>query len=284
MPGNGGLGDLLVAMLNMIGAGPTGPSAELLKGLEEYNPALYTAAVTLQNAAVKPIAASVLAVMLVLMLSGISARAQHDSQLAVQLIGAALFKACLVILVVVNATPILDAITGISVQIARAAYDAPMGGGGSGVPLGDQMRDDLAGADLMGQVGMMLMLLIPFLVSQLVSIAVVVLVFMRFLQLFILTCFAPLPLAFFGHEDTKSIAIGYLKRYAGYGLQGAMIILAVKLYQVVVGGYVAANAGYTDGDPLAFVASHFGTFLVGPLALGAILFGATALAKAVIGE
>lgn len=287
MPNFGeGLGELLVAMLNVLAAGPTGPSGDLLKSLNEYNPTLYAAAVTLQNTAVKPISAGILSIMLVLMLSGVSARAQHDSQLAVQLIFSSLFKACLVIIVVINATPILDGINAVAIEIARAANGANMGGGGDqAVLLGDQMKADLTKAPLLNQIAMMVILLIPYIVAQLVSVAVIVLVFMRFLQLFILTCFASLPLAFFGHEDTKGIAIGYLKRYGTYALQGAMILLALKLYQAVLGGYISNNARFSPGgDPLQFVVNSFATFLVAPVALGFILMSTTSLAKAVVGE
>ena len=97
--------------------------------------------------------------------------------------------------------------------------------------------------------------------------------------------FASLPLAFFGHEDTKQIGVGYLKRYATTALQGVMLIIAVKLYQALLGGWLGNNVHY-DGttDMWNFVISNFGSFLVAPAVLIFLLFGSNSLAKAIVGE
>ena len=56
---------------------------------------------------------------------------------------------------------------------------------------------------------------------------------MRFAELYIMTTFASLPIAFLGHPDTKSMGISYLQKYAAVSLQGATLMLAVFIYSAL---------------------------------------------------
>lgn len=105
----------------------------------------------------------------------------------------------------------------------------------------------------------------------------------RFLQMYMLTAFASLPLAFLGHDDTKSIGIGYLKGFASVAFTGVIIVVAVKMYQALLGGWLG-NIGSYDGDMVGFIFGNFGQFFVAPIVLIFLLFGANGLAKKVIGE
>lgn len=278
--------DAIVAMLNALSGGATGNTGDLLLSPEQYNDALYNAAVTIHNAAVKPITAIVLSIMFVIMLASTSTRVEGDRELGVRIIAATMFKAVLVLVVAQNANLVLGGINDIATAIADTANDVDVGtGAGTGMLLGDELHDDIADAGMVQQLGMLAILLIPFIVAQFGSVVAIVLIFVRFLQMYMMSAFASLPLAFFGHEDTKSIAIGYLKRYATTALQGVMIIIAVKMYQALVGGWLAGSVTY-DGstDMWNFVTSNFGNFVVAPAVLIFLLFGSNSLAKAVVGE
>ncbi|RAG65960.1 hypothetical protein DN550_31955, partial [Burkholderia multivorans] len=56
--------DLLIAMLNALSQGPTGPPKYLAQPPEKYNNGLYNAALTTHNTAVKPITAIILSIIL----------------------------------------------------------------------------------------------------------------------------------------------------------------------------------------------------------------------------
>lgn len=278
--------DAIVAMLNALSGAAAGNTDDLLLSPEQYNSALYQAAVTIHNTAVKPITAIVLSIMFVIMLASSSTRVEGDRELGVRIIAATMFKCALVLVVAQNAVLILTAINSIATTVASTANSVDVGGtAGAGSQIGDAMRDDIADAGMVKQLGMLVILLIPFIVAEIGGVLATVLVFVRFLQLYMLSAFASLPLAFFGHEDTKQIGVGYLKRYATTALQGVMLIIAVKLYQALLGGWLGNNVHY-DGntDMWNFVISNFGSFLVAPAVLIFLLFGSNSLAKAIVGE
>ena len=77
------------------------------------------------------------------------------------------------------------------------------------------------------------MLLIPFIITIASQVAIKVMVMMRFAELYIMTTFASLPIAFLGHPDTKSMGISYLQKYAAVSLQGATLMLAVFIYSAL---------------------------------------------------
>ena len=278
--------DAIVAMLNALSGAAVGNTDDLLLSPEQYNSALYQGAITIHNTAVKPITAIVLSVMFVIMLASSSTRVEGDRELGVRIIAATMFKCALVLVVAQNAVLILNAINSIATTVASTANSVDVGGtAGVGSQIGDAMRDDIADAGMVKQLGMLVILLIPFIVAEVGGVLATVLVFVRFLQLYMLSAFASLPLAFFGHEDTKQIGVGYLKRYATTALQGVMLIIAVKLYQALLSGWLGNSVHY-DGttDMWNFVIGNFGSFLVAPAVLIFLLFGSNSLAKAIVGE
>lgn len=278
--------DLIALLLNALGDGGQGQVGGLLDDPAKYNPDLYNAAVVIHDSAVKPITAVVLAIMAVVMLADVSTRLEGDRELGVKLIAGTMFKIVLVIVAVENAMVILKAIDQIVTSLANSVNGAPIKApSGGGVKLGDTLKPKIKEAGLVKQMGLLVVLLIPWLLAEIVSVIGIVLVFVRFLQLYMMTAFASLPVAFLAHPDTKSMGIGYLKRYATVGLQGVMILLAYKLYQALLGTYLSGNAAY-DGkqDVFVYITTHFGIFLVCPLVLGFLLIGASSIAKAIVGE
>ncbi|NLS86398.1 MAG: hypothetical protein GXZ14_12615, partial [Ruminococcaceae bacterium] len=77
--------------------------------------------------------------------------------------------------------------------------------------------------------------------------------------------------------------IGYLKGFASVAFTGVIIVVAVKMYQALLGGWLG-NIGTYDGDMVGFIFGNFGQFFVAPIVLIFLLFGANGLAKKVIGE
>lgn len=275
---------LIIDMLNALGSGPVGNFSDLMKSPEDYNSSLYAAAVALHNTAVKPITAVVLSIMIVLMLSHHSTKIQEDGQLGVRIIAATMLKAALVIIVAEQAINILAAIDSIAVDLAVGASNAGGGTAATSSPnLGDQMGGDVKAAPLTDKLGMLVVLFVPFLVSKVVGVLAIVLIFVRFIQLYIMTSFASLPLAFFAHDETKGMAIGYLKRYASVALTGVVIIIALRFYQVIVADWLTTN---TDGggNMMQFVVQNFGQFFVAPLVLAFLMFGASQIAKSLVGD
>lgn len=276
--------DLLVAMLNAVTLGEIDGAKSLLLSPQAYNKTMYDAMVTIHSTAVKPVTAIVMAIMFVLMLATTSTRAEGDQQLGVRIIAASMFKIAMVFIVAQNAVLILDALASIATTISTSASEIDVGVTSEEAELlGNQLRKDIEDEGTTEKAFLLVVLLIPWLLATVASILAVVLVFIRFLQMYLLTAFASLPLAFLGHEDTKNIGIGYLKGFATVALSGTVLVVAIKLYQALKGGWSAGIAEY-DGSLVDYLTTNFGSFFIAPLVLIFMLFGANGIAKRLVGE
>ena len=278
------LDDLLISWLNSLSQGPTGPLKYLTESPEDYNASLYHAAVAVHNGAVKPVTAVILSIILTMMIAQASTRIDGDRELGVRIISGILLKAGLVIVFASNAMTILQGIDEIGTTIAQAAIDTDVGGGGESVKLGDKLEDEVTGADLTDKLALIVVILLPYIVAELAGVAALVLIFIRFLQIYLMTAFGSLPIAFIAYEETKQIGIGYLKAYGSLVLSGVFIILAVKFYQALMGSWAADNIDPGDKDLGDFMGENFGMFFVAPVVLIFVLFSATKLSKKVTGD
>lgn len=276
--------NIIIGMLNALGAGPEGSFEALAQSPEQYNSTLYAAAETLHNVAVKPLTAVVLTIVLLLMLAAQSTRVDGDRELGVRVISGILLKAALVIVFASNAMTILKGIDEAFTAVAAAALDADVGTGDIGeLGLGDQLADDVKDAGTVDKLGVFVLALLPFIVTKIAGVLALVLIYVRFLQLYLLTVFASLPIAFLSYEETKPMGITYLKRYASTALTGVVLLLAVKMYQAMLGNLTTVSI---DGDTnlSSVILLNFGSFFVAPLVLIFILFGASQIAKSVVGD
>jgi hypothetical protein len=275
--------DFIAYMLNAIGQGPTGSTGELTQSMESYNPALYHMATLIHSGAVKPVTSIVIAIIASMMLATNSTRIEGDRELGIKIVAGSMFKVAMVLVACQFAPQILAGIAEIATFVARTASTVGGGGGSTDIKLGDQMHDQIGKAGTMEQLGMLVLLLIPFIVAKIGTLVALILIFIRFLQMFMLSAFASLPIAFLSHEDTKSIGIGYLKKFAVAALTGSVLVIAVKMYQALMGGWLGSNLSHQD-DVLKFVVENWGNFLVAPIVLIILLIGANGVAKAIIGE
>ncbi|WP_181871857.1 type IV secretion system protein [Brevibacterium aurantiacum] len=236
------------------------------------------------NGAVKPVTAVILSIILTMMIAQASTRIDGDRELGVRIISGILLKAGLVVVFAANAMTILQGIDEIGTTIAQVAIDTDVGGDGETVKLGDKLEDDVTGADLTDKLALIVVILLPYIVAELAGVAALVLIFIRFLQIYLMTAFGSLPIAFIAYEETKQIGIGYLKSYGSLVLSGVFIILAVKFYQALMGSWAADNIDPGDKDLGDFMGENFGMFFVAPVVLIFVLFSATKLSKKVTGD
>ena len=276
--------DIIISMLNTLTSGPTGPLQYLLKSPEQYNTDLYNAAVAIHNTAVKPITAVILSIVLTMMIAQASTRIDGDRELGVRIISGILLKAGLVVVFAANALTILQGIDEISTTLAEAAFNTELDGSSVDLKLGDKLKDDVEGADTVTKLGIFTLIMFPWAAVQGAGVAAIILIFIRFLQIYLMTSFGSLPIAFIAYEETKQIGIGYLKSYGALALSGVFMILAVKFYQVLMGSWAVNNIKPGKQELLEFVTNTFGLFFIPPLVLIFILFSSTKLAKKLTGD
>lgn len=277
--------DFIVGILNSIGSGIGDDLvADLLKTPAEYNAGMYRLSLTIAGTAVKPIASTILAILCVLELARVSTRADGDRELGVKLVAMAMFKLVLVFTAAQHSELMLKAIDEIGEGVLGGIHTAaPTAGSASGLGLGDSMRDAIDSAGTFGQIPCLILLIIPFLVSKGATIVVTVVILLRFVQIYMLTAFNPLPIAFIAQEETRQWGVNYFKQYASLVFQCATLYLAILMYRTFVGGTLSPSK-YKDGDSLSgWVLDNFTGLLLASVMLIGIVMAANSVAKKLFG-
>lgn len=100
------------------------------------------------------------------------------------------------------------------------------------------------------------------------------LVFMRFFQMYVLKAIAPILIAFFMSEQTRQVALNFMKHFAAYAFQGLLLLVIIKLYPALVTDDLFKGA---SGDlAVAFTSIAKGIMYI------ACLFGSQKLAKSLL--
>jgi hypothetical protein len=277
--------DFIVGILNDIGSGVGDDIiAQLLKTPAQYSSEMYELSLSVARTAVKPVASTILAIMCVLEIARVSTRADGDRELGVKLIAMAMFKLVLVFTAAQHCELMLKAIDEIGQSVMNGIHTAaPTTGTAAGAGLGDGMRSAIESAGPFGQIPCLILLIIPFLVSKGAAIVVTVVVLLRFVQIYLLTAFNPLPIAFIAQEETRQWGINYFKQYASAVFQCATLYLAILMYRTLVGGTLNPSK-FKDGDSLSgWVMDNFIGLLLASVMLIGVVMAANSVAKKLFG-
>lgn len=280
-----GLEDVCVHMLNAISDGiDSGLLDRLALSPTEFNETLHTMSLSVHDIAVKPASAAIASIIFTLELARMSVKADGDRELGTRIVFNVLLKCALVLVFASNALHILDSIDSIVTAIVeRLSSVTPSDTPTEAVMLGDQMREAIENAGAIGQSGLMILVLIPFLVSQIAGVILIAVVYLRFMQLYMLTCFASLPVVLIAAEPTRTMGIGYFRRYAQISFQAITLTVGIVLYRAFMADMLRIN-DYTGEDLWAFVINNFGNFLIGSLMLGCLVMVSSTVSRAVFGE
>lgn len=277
--------DFIVAMLNMIGGGGAGSitTSMLSQGPQTWNPALYQLALNVHDVAVKPLTSVVLAVMFTLELARNSTRIEGDRELGVKIIASTMFKVALVFIAVQNAGLFIRMFNSVTqFLMTGAASQLSYDTAGQGGQLGDVLREQIKSAGMLGQAAMFFLLAIPWLLSQLASVVFMVVLYVRFIELYALTAFQSLPFAFLVHEDTKSIGVGFFKSYARTSLNAVCIFLCLIFYQkIVVDAVKIPDAA--DQGMVGWVTGNFGNLMLAGILLFFVIAVSQRISRAIAG-
>lgn len=275
---------MLVAMLDAIFGGASADLTTLTEAVSEYQTTAYNLMVSIQTTVVAPVAAVIISMMATLELARQSSHIDGDRKLGIQLVAATMFKLIILVLIAQNADLILGAINEATETIINGFADnAPADQERQAVP--DDVAEAVRSANVIDQVGLLMVLVFPWLIAVAGMVILKIITFLRFMEIYILTAFATLPIAFMANPETKSIAVGYLRRYGAIGLQGAVLVLTVILF-ANVGPSLAGNINPVDdyASVMAWAVVSFVPLIMTPVAFIALITASGRIAKSLVGE
>ena len=182
--------------------------------------------------AVMPVALTVLAIVMMVELNRKASHIEADHQTGVKLIAAVIFKYIILVMAVKNSGILLNAIRALVANVMGDPHLDPEGAGvsvnenGAAVSAFQASIDKASSVD---QVGMLIFLLIPFLVTLAAKATLMIVVLLRFAEIYMLTAFSPLPFAFLGNDETKSFGTSFLRKYVEVCIHGVCIIVSIHI-------------------------------------------------------
>ena len=262
------------------------------KDMLTYNAATSELVGDIASFAVMPIALTVLAIVMMVELNRKASHIEADHQTGVKLIAAVIFKYIVLVMAVKNSNMFLIAIRALVFTVLNDGHvsgeDVSVNENGPAI---DAFHASIDKASSVDQVGMLIFLLIPFLVTLAAKATLMVVVLLRFAELYILTAFSPLPFAFLGNDETKSFGTSYLRKYVEVCIHGVCIIVSIHIYKGIIS--VASNAEngsflevspIGSDDPLAWLVGNYLPILITPVILMMVVLGSGKIAKAIAGN
>ena len=133
---------------------------------------------------------------------------------------------------------------------------------------------------------MIMMLLIPYLTVIIARLVIQVMIFFRFAELYAMSAFASLPIAFLGHPNTKNMGVNHLQKYAAVSLHRATLMLAISIYSALMHSNVF-NGFLKIGDKdklVDWMFSHYVDFVIPPILLLILTLASGKIAKSLVGQ
>ena len=262
------------------------------KDMLTYNAATSELVGDIASFAVMPIALTVLAIVMMVELNRKASHIEADHQTGVKLIAAVIFKYIILVMAVKNSDTFLIAIRALVFTVLNDGHvsgeDVSVNENGPAI---DAFHASIDKASSVDQVGMLIFLLIPFLVTLAAKATLMIVVLLRFAEIYMLTAFSPLPFAFLGNDETKSFGTSFLRKYVEVCIHGVCIIVSIHIYKGIIsvasdaenGSFLEVSPIGSD-DPLAWLVGNYLPILITPVILMMVVLGSGKIAKAIAGN
>ena len=261
---------------------------QLSKSINEFNTTAYNFVTNLHTTAVLPISAVIISIILVLELARNATHMEGDHQMGVKIIAATMFKSALLVIAAQNSTMFLNAINEVSskIIIGIGKTKTDFGSDADLKTLNDKIIPLVSDLDTGDQAGMLMMLLIPYLTVIIARVVIQVMIIFRFTELYAMSAFASLPIAFLGHPDTKNMGVNYLQKYAAVSLHGATLMLAISIHSALMHSNVF-NGFLKIGNKdklVDWMFSHYVDFVIPSILLLIFTLASRKIAKSLVGQ
>lgn len=281
-----GLKTWLKNMLNTIGGGLDNDTLRMLtQSPSEYSPQAYALMRRIAVQAVQPIAVTVLAVVFSLEILRVAQRMDGDRELGVKSIISSLFKIIVVYMAAMHAEWLADGITqivrllGVSVNtIVGPASATGMKGLGDTLLANGGIDDSNTIQQLMAGVALFL----PWILSNTMGVVVRILLLLRFVELFIMTSFGALPIAFLSYDGTRQWGEGYIRSFGSVAFSNVTLLIAVGAYRAVAKDMFHIDAARITLNQLVF--HEWGSLLGISLLMIGLLVISSKTSKALFGQ
>lgn len=205
-------------------------SAQVGKTPASWNGSVYTLIKNLSDTVVLPVAGAVLAFVMTLELIQMVTEKNNMQDFDTWLIFKWVFRAASAILIVSNTWNIVNGIFEAAQSMVNTAAGMISAADIDPGITASSLRSLSIGSLL----GLLLQCLLINIMAKVVSICVILIVYGRMFEIYMVTSIAPIPLATTLNKEWGSMGQNYLRSLLALAFQGFMIIISVAIYYVLI--------------------------------------------------
>lgn len=143
-------------------------------------------------------------------------------------------KTFLAVTLVSNTFPITTAIFDVGQKVVNDAAGVITAPGELSISALDAMMERMQEMDVAELAGIYLELSVIRLIMMAISVVILIVVYGRIIEIYLMTSLAPLPFATFGNREQSQIGQNYLRSLCALGFQGFLIVLCIGIYAVML--------------------------------------------------
>ena len=206
----------------------------LSQNLANYLYDAYQLVNQLQTLLVSPLALSILAIFILLEFQKISLKVEGDGgapMLGFEMIIKSFIKFAICYVVILKIQDLLDGIIVITSNLTYKVLE--IGNAGTVRDVGERVRQAVDSESFWSQLVVLLVMCILFLVALVVRALIQVTIYLRFMELYIFSAMAPIPMGALPSQEFSSITKSFFKNFAATGLQSTFIALVLIMYPIL---------------------------------------------------
>lgn len=224
---------------------------------------VYTLATEVHNALVKPLAHSILALVMLVQLVKISEK--MDSSGTMPALKEIVFLAVFFVIftwLINSSAGLCEAVYNEINSITKAITSDAV------VPSYDiSVADDVTGLDVL--IPLVLFGLFSWLVAMVAYVVSLLMGYARALQLYVMMAFSPVPFALLGFDETRSMGVGFCKNFVAVCIAGAIMVFLMVCFPLILAGVMSDGSTTTSISSAGSAGDVWGVILA-PLKLIAL--------------
>lgn len=204
------------------------------QNLSSYMYDAYDLVKDLQTIVVGPLALSILALFILLEFQRISLKVEGAGgapMLGFEMIIKSFIKFAICYVVILRIQDILDGIIVITANLSAKVL--AIGASGKVQNATEQVRRAVNDLDFWEKIVILLIMCILFLVALVVRVLIQVTIYLRFLELYIFSAMATIPMGALPSQEFSSMTKSFFKNLASTGLQATFIALVLIIYPMI---------------------------------------------------
>lgn len=143
-------------------------------------------------------------------------------------------KTFIAVTLVSNTFPITTAIFDVAQKVVNNAAGVITAPRALSISALDAMMERMQEMEVAELTGIYIELLLIRLILLAVAVVILIIVYGRIIEIYLMTSLAPLPFATFGNREQSQIGQNYLRSLCALGFQGFLIVLCIGIYAVML--------------------------------------------------